>query len=70
MKTIVYNKKIYKVSNREFGVIEKMVQEQLESAASLCSKEFFKKEDDIREYLDVSTNFYSFKDEVGLIIDI
>jgi len=70
MKTIIYNKKIYKVTNREFGVIEKMIQKQLESAASRCSKEFFKNEDDIREYLDVATNFYPFKGEVDLIVDV
>jgi len=70
MKTIIYNKKIYKVTNREFDVIEKMINKQLDAAASTCSKEFFKRGDDVREYLDVAVNFYQYKGEVNMIVDV
>jgi hypothetical protein len=70
MKTIIYNKKIYKVTNREFNVIEKMIHKQLEAAASICSKEFFKLGDDVREYLDVAVNFYQYKGDIDMIVDV
>ncbi len=70
MKTIIYNKKIYKVTNREFDVIEKMINKQLEASASICSKEFFKLGDDVRGYLDVAVNFYPYKGDVDMIVDV
>ena len=70
MKTIIYNKKIYKVTNREFDVIEKMINKQIEASYSRCSKEFSKLGDDVREYLDVAVNFYSYKGDIDMILDV
>lgn len=68
MKIIVYNNKAYKVTDREFSIINEYA-DKMKSSILEGNKEFIKAEDDMHLYMTRSKLFYRCLGEVDLILN-
>jgi fibrillarin-like rRNA methylase len=68
MKTIIYDNKIYKVTDREFSVINEYAN-KMKSSIIDGNKAFMKAEDDLHLYMTLSTLLYRCLGDVDLILN-